>query len=123
MQTQRRPRPSQLDSVRQYIGVKPDREVAEMVGLTASAVQMYRRKHNIPPSGVGRRKAPEPVTAKQGLKVVEDAATTPVWAWKVVLEPDVIRFVVAPDASKAASVANEAGQVLSIERIGEGLAA
>src|SRR5688572_21021269 len=65
MQAQRRGRASQLDGVRQYVGVKSDREVAEMVGLTPSAVQMYRKKHGIAPSGItGRKAKPKPVVAR-----------------------------------------------------------
>jgi hypothetical protein len=132
MQAQRRGRASQLDGVRQYVGVKSDREVAEMVGLTPSAVQMYRKKHGIAPSGItGRQAKPKPVARPAAAKVAplpepeKVAKTTPqaAWAWKVTIAPDQVRYVVAKDAAGAARLADAAGDVLNIERIGEGLAA
>ena len=62
--------------------------------------------------------------SSQKAKPVAPERPTPnrtTWAWKVVLAPDLVRHVVASDAVGAARLGDTAGQVLTIERIGEGL--
>lgn len=46
--TARRPRASKIEPFRELVGQRPDREVAEMAGVTPEAVRMYRRRHGIP---------------------------------------------------------------------------
>ncbi|MBN1336148.1 MAG: hypothetical protein JXB39_09320 [Deltaproteobacteria bacterium] len=56
--------PSRLDPFADRVGVLSDGKVAELAGVTRAAVQMYRRRHGIPPSpaypGPHRKRAEEP---------------------------------------------------------------
>ncbi len=44
----RRPRPSKLDDHRASVGVLPDKQVAELAGVTSENVRSYRKRHGIP---------------------------------------------------------------------------
>ena len=49
------PRRSRIDAHRELLGVLSDGEVAARAGVTANAVQMFRKKHGIPAAAPGRK--------------------------------------------------------------------
>ena len=113
----RRPgRRSVLDKFQGQMGTVVDREIAELAGVTVSAVTNYRKRHNIEAStGRGRpRKRPDagpisrPKTGARGYRVVIGG------------QPFV---VIATDIAEAAAKAkaNGRGEVTQIELLGRAL--
>lgn len=140
----RRGPPSRIDAVRHLVGSLSDREVADRVGLSASAVQMYRKKHNIPAPSKREAAPPELVAAAvdRPAAVIKPAAlplaapaptatsepvptVRPLVAWRLTLRVggvEVERYAITADSASVARLGDAAGEVLRIERVGEGLA-
>ena len=124
---------SKLDPFREYIGVLSDSEVAKRAGLTRSAVQMYRRNHNIPaaspPGGrAAQPRAPARDAAIAPKSVASQADVTSAsgkrYAWLVRYETpsgEQKRVAVAADAASACAVAGTIGDVVGVERLAEAL--
>lgn len=141
------PRRSRIDAHRDLLGVLSDGEVAAKAGVTANAVQMFRKKHGIPAATPGRKwrgpakpsamvEAPAPValvaTPSPAVQTLVPAAVaTPsrstgrkVFAWRLSFASDagtVTRIAVAADATTACSLASGVGDVVGLERLSEAL--
>lgn len=139
------PRRSRIDAHRDLLGVLSDGEVAARAGVTANAVQMFRKKHGIPAAAPGRKwRGPGKANAAVESAPVADrnppqeraAAPAPVaaavtrstgrkmFAWRLSFASDagvVTRIAVASDAAAACSLANGVGDVIGVERLSEAL--
>ena len=109
-------RPSVLDQFQKKMGTLVDREIAEMAGVTVSAVTNYRRRHNIKASSArGRPRKPSgsPTTGR-GRSVNR--------GYRVVINGDAY-VVIARDIAEAAEKARAAGrgEVTQIELLGRAL--
>lgn len=111
-------RPSVLDQFQDKMGTVVDREIAELAGVTVSAVTNYRKRHNIKASNErGRpRKRPEPSGAALRRRA------TGARGYRVVIggEPFV---VIAGDIAEAANKARQygRGEVTQVELLGRAL--
>jgi hypothetical protein len=106
-----RPRGSRLDEFRDIVGFLRDAEVARRSGMTREAVRLYRKRLGIP-SALERHGA----AVRLG--------TT--WAWKIsvlVGGEEVVRYALTEDAGAAAALGEQVGEVVGVERVGEGLEA
>jgi len=115
--TAKRPgRPSVLDDFQHKMGTLVDREIAEMAGVTVSAVTNYRRRHNIKASTArGRpRKSPavgRAASSKRGAR-----------GYRVVIDGEsfvVIASTIAEAAERATALGR--GEVTQIELLGRAL--
>ena len=111
-------RPSVLDEYQHKMGMLVDREIAEMAGVTVSAVTNYRRRHNIKATSTrGRPRKP-----------VSSAAVRPTSrrsvarGYRVVINGEAY-VVIAQDIAEAASKARGAGrgEVTQVELLGRAL--
>jgi hypothetical protein len=140
-------RRSKIDDFRDIVGVMTDPEVAERAGVTRTAVQMYRKKHGIPPAGppgdpaVARSRAPSaaassdragapsaarPASAPAAARPAASAASSAGgrYGFKVVVsgrQGEVMKIVVAEDAAAAAERARSLGEVMLVERLSEAM--
>lgn len=126
-------RRSKIDDYRDLVGVLTDPEVAQKAGVTRTAVQMYRKKHGIPPAGppgdpaVARSRAPSPSPAARkasGPGPVARSGAGRQFAFKVTVssrQGEVVKIIVADDAAVAAERARSLGDVVGIERLGEAM--
>jgi hypothetical protein len=129
-----RPRPpSRIEPFHHLVGVLSDGEVAAQAGVTANAVQMYRRKRGIPaaPAGAGGRTPVPALRAEAGGSPARPVASprsgrsNRVFGWRITLQTargEVVRYAVASDAEAACLLADGLGEVARIERLGEALA-
>ena len=111
-------RPSVLDQFQDKMGTVVDREIAELAGVTVSAVTNYRKRHNIKASSErGRpRKRPEgPVSAVR-------RRVTGARGYRVVIGGEAF-VVIAKDIAEAAAKARQygRGEVTQIELLGRAL--
>jgi len=68
--TQAKRRKSKLDPYLEHVGMLPDREVAEMAGVTPENVRAFRQRRNIPASWRGEgRMSPDPATGGSAVSV------------------------------------------------------
>ena len=72
----RRFRRSKLDAYANLIGKVPDREVAELAGMTPDGVRMYRHRHGIPAVSVFK-KAQRKLKASSGAAPAPEAEAAP----------------------------------------------
>ena len=111
-------RPSVLDEYQHKMGTLVDREIAEMAGVTVSAVTNYRRRHNIKASST-RGRPRKPVTAPTTNAASRRSVTR---GYRVVIKGEAY-VVIARDIAEAASKARAAGrgEVTQIELLGRAL--
>jgi hypothetical protein len=123
-------RRSKIDHFRDLVGVLTDPEVAEKAGVTRTAVQMYRKKHGIPPAGppgdpaVARARAPVAAAPKSSPAPVAREGRGRLFAFRVTVytrSGEAVRIAVAEDAAVAAERARSLGDVLMVERLGEAM--
>lgn len=111
-------RPSVLDEYQHKMGTLVDREIAEMAGVTVSAVTNYRRRHNIKASSArGRPRKPVGATS-----VVGSVRRSVNRGYRVVIKGEAY-VVIARDIAEAAAKARSAGrgEVTQIELLGRAL--
>lgn len=128
-------RRSKIDNFRYLVGVLPDPDVAERAGVTRTAVQMYRKKHGIPPAGppgdpaVARSRVPpaQPAPAQRSVASSGGGARSSnsrMFAFKVTVtsrQGEIVKIIVAEDAAVAADRARALGDVVGVERLGEAM--
>jgi len=118
----RRGRRSVLDRFRDQMGTVVDREIAELAGVTVSAVTNYRRRHDIKASASrGRpRKRPEAQEVLSLKAVARPKAGAR--GYRVVIGGEAF-VVIAGDIAEAATKAkqNGRGEVTQIELLGRAL--
>ncbi|MEQ1568371.1 MAG: hypothetical protein ABMA64_22230, partial [Myxococcota bacterium] len=124
-------RRSKIDAFRHLVGVLTDPEVAVQAGVTRTAVQMYRKKHRIPPAAppgdptVARTRTPEAIAARAAVPPrPAPSGAGRQFAWKLTLASaggELVRIAVAEDAASACSRAAAYGDVVSVERLAEAL--
>ena len=107
-----------LDEYQHKMGTLVDREIAEMAGVTVSAVTNYRRRHNIKASstrGRPRKAVTAPTTNAASRRSVSRG-------YRVVIKGEAY-VVIARDIAEAASKARAAGrgEVTQIELLGRAL--
>jgi hypothetical protein len=115
----RKPRRSRIDPFEHLLGNVPDRIVAEKAGVSLNAVRNYRVKKGISARGRGRPKAgtvPAPGQAQATPVVVVPPGSAV--AWKVRLASGEVVVVAADTLAAAASQAEGAGDVVSLEKVG-----
>ncbi|TNE88254.1 MAG: hypothetical protein EP330_15125 [Deltaproteobacteria bacterium] len=128
----RKKRTSAIDEFAHLLGTQPDAAIAELAGVSGNAVRAYRVRRGIPSwrSG-GREEEPEvateaaPTAAVPASKPVRSVptATGQQFAWKVRFADGREAVVVSDSLSGAAGRAEAAGEVRSLERVGEILGA
>ena len=111
-------RPSVLDQFQHKMGTIVDREIAEMAGVTVSAVTNYRRRHNIKatsPRGRPRKPVTAPASAASARRSVNRG-------YRVVIKGEAF-VVIARDIAEAAAKARACGrgEVTQIELLGRAL--
>jgi hypothetical protein len=111
-------RPSVLDQFQDKMGTVVDREIAELAGVTVSAVTNYRKRHNIKASSErGRpRKRPE------GAAPLARRRVAGARGYRVVIGGEAF-VVIAADIAEAASKARKygRGEVTQLELLGRAL--
>jgi len=119
MVSKKRPgRPSVLDEFQHKMGTLVDREIAEMAGVTVSAVTNYRRRHNIKASttrGRPRKPLATPPSRQTSRRAVNRG-------YRVVINGEAY-VVIARDIAEAAAKARSAGrgEVTQVELLGRAL--
>ncbi len=129
----RRRRSSKIDPYIDRLGTVPDREIAELAGISAEAVRVFRSRHGIPSLRDRRRAeregAPLPPPAIQGRKsTVARASSKPaakrligMRAWKASLKGGDAVIVVARDLVAAATLLGPEREVQSLEALGRAI--
>ncbi len=93
---QRRPRPSKLDPYLDKVGTVPDREVAELAGVTAENVRAFRKRRGIPAGWRGEgQQGDKPKVARKA------TASKPRQRRKSKLDPFMDKVGVLPDRDVA----------------------
>lgn len=111
-------RPSVLDDFQHKMGTLVDREIAEMAGVTVSAVTNYRRRHNIKAS-TSRGRPRKPTVSGANLVSSRRSVSR---GYRVVIKGEAF-VVIAKDIAEAAAKARAAGrgEVTQIELLGRAL--
>ncbi|MEQ1505980.1 MAG: hypothetical protein ABMB14_27350, partial [Myxococcota bacterium] len=112
-----KPRKSRIDRYRDIVGVLSDAEVATKAGVARTAVQMYRKKHGIPPATPrGKSRPTAPAAATPATKAQPAQARPPMpppprrangtaagamYGWRVTFADDAggPRIALAPNAA------------------------
>lgn len=126
-------RRSKLDAFKHLVGKIPDREVAEMAGMTPDGVRMYRHRHGIPAVSTYRKtqqKQPEAAPAASPAPATSPAPAAGARAYTVTIRAggsDKEYIVLAGDIVQAARRTTDAlsarggGEVLSLRFLAEAL--
>ena len=116
-------RKSRIAPLHHLVGVIADADLAKQAGVTPNAVQMYRKKHGIPASGL-RAGAGEgskaPAAARPARGGRRSAAGGKLYGWRVKIATgrgDDFRIALAADAAAACAAGAAAGEVIGLERL------
>jgi hypothetical protein len=123
-------RKSRIAPLHHLVGVIADADVAKQAGVTANAVQMYRKKHGIPASGIrasgesaassgGQATAAAP--KRRGRPPGRRPAGGTLYGWRLRIASgrggEEVRIALAADAAAACAAGSRAGEVVGIERL------
>ncbi len=119
-------RKSRIAPLHHLVGVIADAELAKQAGVTPNAVQMYRKKHGIPASGLRAGSsgpaaaAPRPAS-RPGRVGRPRAAGGKLYGWRLRIATgrgaEDFRIAVAADAAAACAAGSAAGEVVGLERL------
>ena len=117
---QRRPRPSRLDPWRHLLGEMPDKQLAEMAGVSAENVRSYRLRRGIAARWRGEGlDAPQALPARSkepvALSELPSASRTngSDWAFRVIAEVEGVRREFVAFAPDMAAAARQVGEELA----------
>jgi hypothetical protein len=136
-------RKSKIQPLHHLVGALSDAEVAKQAGVTANAVQMYRKKHGIAPAGAaagaprGRRPG-RPARAAVVVAAVARRRGSPpkaaaaaassggrgLYGWRIRVangKSEEVRIAVAANAAAACAAGAALGEVVGLERLAEAM--
>jgi hypothetical protein len=124
----RRKRRSKLDPFLEQIGKAPDRIIADLAGVSADAVRMYRQRHKIPSfrahsksmAAINRTQAQETTTPAPAAVRTQDTQRAFLLCVKTAKKETewVILASTIADAAAQAEAANR-GEILSLRYLGD----
>ena len=112
---QRKPRPSKLDPWRHLLGELPDKQLAEMPGVSAENVRSYRLRRGIAARwrGEGTPETRSPAATERVASPAPARLDGSRWAFRVVAEVEGTRREFVAFATDMAAAARQVGEELS----------